>query len=150
MPKHTNSVLKAQAELAYIVEGKRIPDIAATIGITEATIRNWRKQGNWDERRKAKLMSSSMVASELIDHIARISESAKISNRPLTAAEIDSIAKLQSTVRQLNKGAQFMSNALEALEKFNAWLAAKDPDLQRQLVPHFSEFAHHLATLYSA
>lgn len=43
------------ARLLYVNEKITSKEVAERVGVTEKTIRNWRKQGNWDKLRKSLL-----------------------------------------------------------------------------------------------
>ena len=55
----------AEAERLYVTEQYTLESIAARLGIAERTVRSWKDEGGWEEKRKQMLEQKEAFHSEL-------------------------------------------------------------------------------------
>lgn len=64
-----------QAQNLYVVEQCTINEIASRVPVSEKTIRNWKDQGNWEEKRKKLIKSQTAFHSDLYNFSRKIMKS---------------------------------------------------------------------------
>ena len=55
----------AEAERLYVTEQYTLESIAARLGLAERTVRSWKDEGGWEEKRKQMLEQKEAFHSEL-------------------------------------------------------------------------------------
>ena len=144
MGRRHHDVVRSFAEGYYILDRKEISEISTILGVPTPTIRRWRVQDKWDDRRLPRAMSGRLVANDLMIQIAQILDRARREARTVTHEEADGIKKLMSTAEQVNPKARFRAHALDTLELLGKYVAEKHPDLHDQVVPILVDFARRL------
>ena len=64
-----------QAQNLYVVEQCTINEIASRVPVSEKTIRNWKDQGNWEDKRKKLIKSQTAFHSDLYNFSRKIMKS---------------------------------------------------------------------------
>lgn len=57
----------AEAERLYVIEGMNLDDIAARVNITTRSLSDWKKEGEWERKRKNLLAQKNAFHEELYD-----------------------------------------------------------------------------------
>lgn len=136
--------VRAFAEAYYILDRKDIAEIAVLLGVGESTLRRWRVEEAWDERRLPRNASGRLVANDLLIQIGQILDVARREARPVTHEEADGIKKLQSTAEQLDPKSRFRGHALDTLELLGRYVAEHHAELHPALTPILVDFARRL------
>lgn len=144
MGRRHHDVVRSFAEGYYILDRKEITEISAILGVPTPTIRRWRVQDKWDERRLPRTMSGRLVANDLMIQIAQILRQARLESRTVTHEEADGIKKLMSTAEQISPKARFRAHALDTLELLGKFVAERHAGLHDQVVPVLVDFARRL------
>ena len=71
----TDSNTVILAEKLYLYEGKTLVEIAATIGKSEKTIRNWKDRYNWDSKKTDYLASIRNLPQQLYEDYTAVMQS---------------------------------------------------------------------------
>jgi len=84
-------------ERMYVVEQRTIESIISEIPVAEKTVRNWKKEGNWDAKRAELLQQETSFTSELYDFARKLMRfvSLEMDNPDAEVrAKIDSMTRL--------------------------------------------------------
>jgi hypothetical protein len=71
------AALFADAERFYVVEQMTLAEIADRLKICERTVRTWKDEGKWEERRKQLLASKESFHAELYEFARKLMRSIK-------------------------------------------------------------------------
>lgn len=71
------AALFADAERLYVVEQMTLAEIATRLRICERTVRAWKDEGKWDERRKQLVSSKEAFHAELYEFARKLMRSIK-------------------------------------------------------------------------
>lgn len=117
-------------------------EVARELGLNEGSVNRWVKRYGLDEERR-RYMASSATAAEgtlqlLANNVEKLLE--KVNNgQSVEPGDIDSISKLSSVVRQLNKDAQVVPNAMKAFNELLEVIGRDDPELRILIAEKYLE-----------
>ena len=117
-----NGKQKAEiARLLYLSTEKTQKEICEVVGWSEKTFTEQKQKGKWHELRDTKSLTKQQIISMLHTQTLKLVEAAKDDDRLLSAREVDSIAKLASSIDKLEKKAT-IETYIEVFEEYNKWL----------------------------
>lgn len=88
-----------EAERLYTVEFQTIDYIAKKLGLAEKTVRNWKKEGNWDEKRNANKTAERFADSDALK--IKIAELSKRDN--LSPADAKTLERLTKALERMQR-----------------------------------------------
>lgn len=100
-----------------------LQEIAQRLGITPQTLSKWKKEGAWQERRNAELLSPKTLYNKLMRQLDTLIEKEEPS------ATADAIAKICKQIKSLQREAT-VDDIILALSAFGDWLVAEGKRLQ--------------------
>lgn len=119
------------ARTLYLMTEKSQKEISEVVGWSEKTFSEQKQKGKWNELRDTKSLTKQQIISMLHTQLLKISDVAKDENRLLSAREVDSIAKLASSIDKLEKKAT-IETYIEVFEEFNRWLMVVNVDFAQR------------------
>ena len=119
------------ARTLYLMTEKSQKEICQVVDWTEKTFTEQKQKGKWGEMRETKSLTKQQIISMLHTQTFKIIEAAKDENRLLDAREVDSIAKLTSSIDKLEKKAT-IETYIEVFEEYNRWLMAVNVDFAQR------------------
>lgn len=128
MNRSNNIKKKDIAKELFLRGGCTMEDIAAKVGITRQTLSRWAKDGSWDDLRVSMVISQEQLISQTMRQISAIYKQADArpeGQRQLTAKEADTVVKLSSSIKKLQKDAG-ITDVVNVGIKFTDWLRAFD------------------------
>lgn len=127
-----NEKQKAEvAKILFLTTDKTQKDICDIVGWAEKTFSKQKQKGNWNEMRDTKSLTRQQIISMLHTQTLKIVDAAKNENRLLSAREVDSIAKLASSIDKLEKKAT-LETYIEVFEEYNRWLMTVNVDFAQR------------------
>ena len=119
------------ARTLYLMTEKSQKEICEVVNWAEKTFTEQKQKGKWNELRDTKSLTKQQIISMLHTQLLKISDVAKDENRLLSAREVDSIAKLASSIDKLEKKAT-IETYIEVFEEFNRWLMVVNVDFAQR------------------
>ena len=119
------------ARILYLTTDKTQKEICDVVGWTEKTFTEQKRKQNWNELRDTKSLTKQQIISMLHVQTLKIVDAAKNENRLLSAREVDSIAKLTSSIDKLEKKAT-IETYIEVFEEYNRWLMSVNIDFAQR------------------
>ena len=119
------------ARTLYLMTEKNQKEICEVVKWSEKTFTEQKQKGKWNELRDTKSLTKQQIISMLHTQLLKISDVAKDENRLLSAREVDSIAKLASSIDKLEKKAT-IETYIEVFEEFNRWLMVVNVDFAQR------------------
>lgn len=110
----------------YVITGKSIPQIAALLPVSEKTLYLWSKKGGWPEQKQVRFTISDAVTrlrNNLACKIAALSDN-------MTAADVDEIAKIASSIRNIERGSMDMKTAAVEVMDYYVKFLGGDADVK--------------------
>lgn len=129
------------AELLYCLQRIEIPEISERTGVSESTLRRWRAELGWEDKRVARALSGPMMAYQITMQIHEIMEHARAEGRPMTPGESDQCLKLKQMAEKYDPDGVFVSHALDAMDEFNTFIAEEYPELHDDVKEPIVEFS---------
>jgi len=128
------SAKKERALTLFLETSLTQSEIAETVGVTENTIVNWKKKGEWESLRGAKEVSNEKILHNLYGHAHRLSAQEEL--------DVDKLAKLTASIERLEMfSKKSFKSYLDAFSAFNTWLANEGyKELFKQISPLQKEF----------
>ena len=123
------------AKILFLTTDKTQKELCEIVGWTEKTFSKQKQKGNWNEMRDTKSLTKQQIISMLHTQTLKLIDSAKNENRLLTAREIDSVAKLTSSIDKLEKKAT-IETYIEVFEEYNRWLMSVNVDFAQRNNQH--------------
>jgi len=144
MPTKYSDEVRARCKSLYCLKGHEIPEIAQLTGVSESTLRRWRKEEEWDDQRMARSVSGRMIAEELKQQVWKVVKQANEEGRMLDNAEVDRIRKLRKDINKLDDTEIFVGHALDTIDELGDWLGEHYPELRDDMVQPLMEFSRKL------
>ena len=127
-----NRVQKIEiARTLYLLTEKSQKEICDVVKWTEKTFTEQKQKGNWSELRDTKSLTKQQIISMLHTQTFKLIEGAKDENRLLSAREIDSVAKLTSSIDKLETKAT-IETFIEVFEDYNKYLMSVNVDFAQR------------------
>ncbi len=121
-------------------------EIARTLDVSETTVSNWVTKGGWRDERASGMAIKKTIQDNvlfLIDYqleaLRQLTEEYRSAGKLklIDKGEVDGLSKLFATV----KGKELSwANVVTVIRELLEYLASKDPDLAKALVPHTDDF----------
>jgi hypothetical protein len=140
MAKHRSDELAVVAEMAFVVEGKTLREIAEACHRTLPTVAKWCEEGDWKAKREKHILSSDGLASLLEQQLRNMALAAMAGERVLTGSEAQTILKLSRAVQELRGGAASLPQVFSCMNEFVLFLKGAAPDLAPKIEPHLEAF----------
>ena len=144
MPKKYDDETRARCKSLYCFDGHSVPDISRMTGVSESTLRRWRREEDWDDQRMARTVSGRMIAEQLKKQVHMIVEKANEEGRMLENDEVDRIRKMRKDIDKLDDTEVFVGHALDTIDELGDWLAEHYPDLREEMVQPLMEFSRQM------
>lgn len=124
--KKTSTVSAKNAEkyeYAYLLFMQKVPqkDICERVGTSAVTLSKWKKDGGWEEKRAAKIISVDELVGKTLKRINDLLESPEFN--------ADSFAKAVNQLKAL-KGSATVNDVIDCFTYFSQWIVE-----QRALYP---------------
>ena len=129
---------KIAADL-FVKGGLAQNKIAERLGVSENTVSRWKREGNWESQRAARVATPKNLVIDLQQNIYHISQQANIEDRALTQGEADKIAKLSAAIERIEKRTT-LSDVIGVMEDFMNYISEADLDLAKVVAPHQNDF----------
>lgn len=109
------------ARTLYLTTEKTQKEICGIVGWTEKTFTEQKQKGNWAGIKDVKGLTKQQIIVLLHQQTLALVNEANNENRLLSAKEIDSVAKLTSSIAKLESKVN-IETYIEVFEEFNKWL----------------------------
>ncbi len=119
------------ARTLFLMTEKSQKEICDVVGWSEKTFCEQKQKGKWNEMRDTRTLTKQQIISMLHTQTLKIVDAAKDENRVLTAREVDSVAKLASSIDKLEKKAT-LETFIEVFEDYNRWLMVANVDFAQR------------------
>jgi hypothetical protein len=94
----------AESERLFVQEQCTVADISSRLKLGEKTIREWKAEGKWDEKRKTYLIARQSFHEELYDFTRDLMRSIKgdmADKKPIDAGRMYTLAKLLPNIMKV-------------------------------------------------
>lgn len=129
---------KEWARLLYICHGKTIREVALTVEVDEAVVRQWILEGAWDNVRRSQLISRKTQLGYLYDLVEKLSLD-MADKEQVNTKNVDLILKYTASIKNLEEPVN-IGTIVEVAEQFTSWLVRKDRELSKQFALLLDEF----------
>lgn len=119
------------AKILFLSTDKTQKEICDIVKWTEKTFSKQKQKGNWGEMLETKSLTKQQIISMLHSQTFKIADAATNEKRLLSAREVDSIAKLTSSIDKLEKKAT-IETYIEVFEEYNKWLMIANVDFAQR------------------
>ena len=119
------------ARTLYLLTEKSQKEISEVVGWSEKTFSEQKQKGKWSDLRDTKSLTKQQIISMLHTQTFKLIEGAKDENRLLSAREIDSVAKLTSSIDKLETKAT-IETFIEVFEDYNKYLMSVNVDFAQR------------------
>lgn len=142
MAEQTRQQKKDFAKTLYLSEkGITQKEIAARVGVTEATVSKWVRDEQWERFKTSIIGNKESQLAWLYDQINAIQEEVETreGNNYVNSKEADTITKLTNAIKKLETETN-VAQLVEASKQFLVWLRGADPDKAIEFLPLFDAF----------
>lgn len=139
MAKKTENLLARELFLNTTMTQK---EIAEKLKVSEKTLSDWSRNGNWEALRAAKKVTKAALISNYYTILYTMQS--QIAERPLpdnvpTSKEADIMAKIGSQIEKIDKQSSLQDYIL-AFEEFLQFMMEQDPNLAKAIAPYQYDF----------
>ncbi len=128
--------LEKAAESMFINDGATAKEIAETLGVREATVGSWRKNGEWDKQREEHLAAPHIIRKILIKELKNVAEGNKSGIDTNALSQISKVIEAQS----YRLSPQVVISVIKELDNF---MINENPQLAAELTPYHRKFIIH-------
>ena len=127
------------ARSLYTRQDKTIRDVALTVSVEEATVRNWIIEGAWDSVKRSSLISKTRQLEYFYNQLENINQ--KLAGNPgeINTKEVDLVVKYTAAIKNLEADVT-ICQIIEVAELFVTWLRRKDIALTKAVTVKFDAF----------
>jgi hypothetical protein len=133
--------IKEHCEELYVHQQKEFNYLASVYKVPERTIRRWATDGDWVNSRKQVNESSWKTMLALKSTLPVLIE--RLADDP-SASNADSLQKVVSTLKKLQKDVDIVGNALMVFREFSLYIKENDPERAETLLDHVEPFIKYL------
>ena len=113
--------------------------IAAQVGVTEATMRKWVRDSQWDTQKEAETITRDVLLQDAYKQLSAVNKDIKENMNNIPDKKMSDVkATLRKEIEALSDNPLHI--VVEVVSEFNAWLSRKYPKKLEVLVPLASEF----------
>ena len=115
-----------EAERMY-VEGKSTYEIARFLPVSQRTLERWRKEYDWDEKRRvyrSGVFGSVAALEKLL--LQKLEELQQLPADQVDSKRIDSITKLVASIHKMKQEMDFRTQVVNVMYKFSTFIRQKD------------------------
>ncbi len=127
------------AKALYLHLGKTETEIAATVGADESTLRNWIREGLWEEMKRTMLTSKKAQLERYYLLLEDLNSKLKSENGVPDTKIINAIIKLTTAICKL-ENEDTVCNTIVVAEQFTSWLLNMDLEFAKKVTVHFDLF----------
>lgn len=142
MENQTRQQRKDFARTLYLSE-KEITqkEIAARVGVTEATVSKWVREEQWERLKTSVVGGREELLGWLHAQLNAIREavSSREENNFVSSKEADTITKLTNAIKKLETETN-IAHKVEVAQQFLVWLRANDSEKAMEFLPLFDAF----------
>jgi len=126
-PKLTEAQLKEWAKLLYVSHNESIKNIHEKTGIEEAQLREWIRDGNWDNLKRSLVTTKHEQLQLLYDALYTITTRLKTDEGKEDLKDIEKILKLTASIKNLQTELS-TGEIIEVAIAYLDWLRKEAPD----------------------
>lgn len=142
MEKQTRQQRKDFAKTLYLSEREITQkEIAARVGVTEATVSNGVREEEWERLKTSVVGGREELLGWLHAQLNAIREavSGREENNFVSSREADTITKLTNAIKKLETETN-IAHKVEVAQQFLVWLRANDSEKAMEFLPLFDAF----------
>ena len=139
----SNKKKREIAERMFIDQGATGKAIAEQLEVSEQTVSRWKKDHNWDDRRRQTLTAPHKIKEILLQELENVAkgEKAKI--------DADALAKINKVIDTLTDKVS-VQVVITVFKEFDNWMADQEPDMAISFLEWHKQFILHKATQESS
>ena len=140
--KLTETQLKEWAKLLYLSHNENIKNIHEKTGIEEAQLRDWIRDGNWDNLKRSLVTTKHEQLQLLYDTLYTITTRLKIDEGKEDLKDIEKILKLTASIKNLQTELS-TGEIIEVAIAYLDWLRKEAPDAVKTETMHLDRFINY-------
>lgn len=123
-----------QAEQMYVDRCATITEIAATLPVSEVSLREWRDWGGWDAQRDKKRDQAKTLSDDMLSIVSgKIKSLAAKHADDLNTADLDALAKCNKILGDIGDPSQRLRVAVETIYDLAQFVSTQDRELAPRL-----------------
>jgi transposase len=147
MSKKENEVRREFAKMLFL-SGETQKNIAARLGVSEATISNWAAAGNWDIWKAGATVTRTELVNRSLQALNKILEQVIQSDDLNVIASLpDKLSKFASAIERLDKKSNIVST-MDSFRNFYIWLQKQADSYPEEITPDFLQAVNRFQDLY--
>lgn len=124
------------AESMFIEQGMNAKAISELIEVSEKTISNWRKKGNWDARRDEALAAPHKIREILLRELKTLAEGGD------STVDADALSKISKVMDSMSDRISPQAT-ISVFKEFDTWMIEQDPALALKFTEYHRLFILH-------
>ena len=133
----------------FVYEGWDYEQIGLLFGVSEAAIRRWAKEGNWDAEKVVVETSPWQLAISIKKEIWNEIKRCQLSGAGELLKSADSLSKLMAIAKKLDDRADLIGHTLIVMRDIAEWLNLHYPAVAKAFAPVYPLLSDYLWAKYS-
>ncbi|MCT4640392.1 MAG: phage terminase small subunit-related protein [Bacteroidales bacterium] len=139
----SNKKKREIAERMFIDQGATGKAIAEQLEVSEQTVSRWKKDHNWDDRRRQTLTAPHKIKEILLEELENVANGQK------AKIDADALAKINKVIDTLTDKVS-VQVVITVFKEFDNWMADQEPDVAISFLEWHKQFILHKATQESS
>lgn len=135
----TSSQKKEWAKMLYLQDQLNQKQIAAKVGVNEATMSRWVKAEQWESLRKSLLTSKNEILQNLYGLLDKLGKRMKEDDSVGDSKIADMYVKYSAAIKNLETETS-IAQIMESGMQFHKFLQGFDPELAMTMLNHYDAF----------
>lgn len=127
----------------FIDQGATGKAIAEQLEVSEQTVSRWKKDHNWDDRRRQTLTAPHKIKEILLEELENVANGQK------AKIDADALAKINKVIDTLTDKVS-VQVVITVFKEFDNWMADQEPDVAISFLEWHKQFILHKATQESS
>lgn len=120
------------------VRGKTLVQIAELLPVSRQSLTKWKREGDWENKRRAYLTTGAGSSEVLRDAIMKLIE--EIRENGVDGSRADELAKLVGALSKLERTGDLRAAVLLAMRRFSAFVADRYPEEKKKFYRVIRDF----------
>lgn len=135
----TTSQKKEWAQMLFLSNQYNQKEISKKVGVTEATMSKWVKEGFWENRRRSLMNTKPGLLAFYYDVLSKLRDKIQAADGIGDAKDADKVVKYSASIKSLEKDTS-IGELMDAGNRFRIFEMEHDPAFAQKFIDRYDAF----------